>query len=168
MIAESLLPEFDQEMKVTRKALERVPDDKLTYQPHPKSMSMGQLASHIAEMISWLGATLVTDSLDLNPPGGEPWKPFIAASNADLLAKFDKNVVDARAALAGASDEQLMATWSLLSGGKSFFTMPRIAVIRGMILNHVIHHRGQLSVYIRLNDIPVPSIYGPSADDPGM
>jgi uncharacterized damage-inducible protein DinB len=168
MLNQSLLPEFDQEMKTTRRVLERVPDGKLEFKPHAKSMSMGQLASHVAEMVGWATATIQTDTLDVNPPGGQRWVPFVAKSNAELLAAFDQKVETARAAIAGASDANLMAQWSLLSGGNPIFTMPRVATLRGMIFNHIIHHRGQLSVYLRLNDIPVPSIYGPSADEGTM
>lgn len=167
-IAASMLPEFDQEMATTRKVLERLPDDKLEYQPHAKSMTFGKLASHVAEMVGWLADTMKSDSFDLAPPGGEKFLPYAAKSKSELLATFDKNMAAARAALAEGTDEQMMVTWSLKSGGNVIFSMPRVACIRGMILNHIIHHRGQLSVYLRLNDIPVPSIYGPSADEGQM
>lgn len=165
MIAQSLLPEFDQEMKVTRKVLERVPFEHAEYQPHEKSMSMAKLASHIADMTGWLTATIQHDDLDLAPPDGPKWEPFAATSSEQLLSAFDANAAAARAALAGCSDEAMMATWSLKMGGAALMSMPRIACIRGMILNHIIHHRGQLSVYLRLKDVPVPAIYGPSADE---
>ncbi|MBL8219967.1 MAG: DinB family protein [Bryobacterales bacterium] len=167
-IAASMLPEFDQEMATTRKVLERVPDDKLDYKPHAKSMTFTQLASHIAEMVGWVGDTMKEDSFDMAPVDGPKWEAYVAKSNADLLSTFDKNAAAARAALAAGTDEAMMKTWSLLSGGNVLFSMPRVACIRGMLLNHVIHHRGQLSVYLRLNDIPVPSIYGPSADEGQM
>lgn len=165
-ISDALLPEFDQEMANTRKTLERVPDDKLTWKPHPKSFAMGPLATHIANMIGWTPDTMAKDSFDVSPPGAPPYKEEPVASQKELLEKFDKNVVAARAAIAGASDEHFMEPWSLLAGGKTLFTMPRIACIRGFVMNHVIHHRAQLGVYLRLNDLPVPSIYGPSADEP--
>ncbi|MBI3207310.1 MAG: DinB family protein [Candidatus Solibacter usitatus] len=168
MISSSLLPEFDQELKTTRRVLERIPDDKLDYKPHARSMSARELSSHIAEMISWLTVTMNTTSLDLAPPGQEPWKPFSAASNAQLLQKFDDNVTAARAALAASSDADMMVSWSLMRAGATLMTMPRVACVRGFVFNHIIHHRGQLSVYLRLNDIPVPSIYGPSADEGKM
>jgi uncharacterized damage-inducible protein DinB len=167
-ISDSLLPEFDQEMVGTRKTLERVPDDKLDWKPHPKSFAMGPLATHITNMLGWTVDTIAKDSFDISPPGAPPYKEEPAASNKELLAKFDKNVVAARAALVGASDETLLKPWSLLAGGKTLFTMPRIACIRGFVMNHIIHHRAQLGVYLRLNDIPVPSIYGPSADEGHM
>lgn len=167
-IAQSLLPELDQEMAGTRKTLERIPEDKFDYRPHEKSFSMIALATHIANMVGWGADTLRSDSFDVAPVGGEPYKEEAAKSVAELLEKFDKNHAEFRSALAAASDADLMASWSLLSGGNPVFTMPRIACIRGMILNHLIHHRAQLGVYLRINDVPVPALYGPSADEGGM
>ena len=160
-IAQSLLSEWDHEMENTRKTLERVPDNKLDYTPDPKSMSMGKLASHIAEMVGWLPAMMQGPELDI--PAG--FQPFMAASRKELLDTFDKNVAGSRAALAAASDQAMMEAWSLKFSGNTMFSMPRIAVFRGMIMNHVIHHRAQLSVYYRLNGVPVPGMYGPSADE---
>ena len=160
-IAQSLLSEFDHEMANTRKTLERVPENKLDYTPDPKSMSMGKLASHIAEMCGWIPAMMQGPELDI-PPG---FKPFLATSRKELLDTFDKNVSGSRAALAAAGDQLLMQDWSLKFGGNAMFTMPRIAVYRTMVMNHVIHHRAQLTVYYRLNGIPVPALYGPSADE---
>ena len=162
---QALLPEFDHEMANTRKTLERVPEDKFGWKPHEKSMSMGRLATHVAELTGWVATTLETESLDFAPPGAPPYQPKIAASRPGLLAIFDKNAAAARAALAAAGDAQLMVTWTLLGGGKTIFSMPRVAVLRGMVMNHLIHHRGQLAVYLRLNDVPVPALYGPSADE---
>ena len=167
-IAASILPEYDQEMATTRKVLERVPGDKFDYKPHEKSMTFGRLAGHVAEMVGWLEGTMKSDDIDIAPVDGPKFEAFAPTSTADLLAAFDKNRDAARAALAAGTDEAMMATWSLKSGGKVIFSMPRIACVRGMILNHIVHHRGQLSVYLRLNDIPVPSIYGPSADEGQM
>ena len=164
-ISQAILPEFDQEMANTRKSLERVPDGKFTWKPHDKSMTMGRLASHCAEIPGWLVPTIGQDELDLAPPGAPPFKPSIANTTAEVLAIFDKNVADGRAALAGASDEHLMKTWSLLMTGRTVLSMPRVAVVRGMVMNHLIHHRAQLGVYLRLNDLPVPALYGPSADE---
>ena len=164
-ISQSFLPEFEQEAATTRKLLERVPADKFGWKPHERSMAMGRLATHIAEMVGWMSATLTTDTLDFAPPGGQPYVAFEPKSSPDLVAYFDKNVGEARAALAKATDPQMMQDWSLLSGGQVLFTMPRVACIRGMIMNHVVHHRGQLSVYLRLNNIPGPAMYGPSADE---
>jgi uncharacterized damage-inducible protein DinB len=167
-ISDSLLPEFDQEMVGTRKTLERVPDDKLGWKPHPKSFAMGPLATHVVNMLGWTVDTIAKDSFDISPPGAPPYKEEPVTSNKELLEKFDKNAAAARAAIAGASDETLLKPWSLLAGGKTLFTMPKIACIRGFVMNHTIHHRAQLGVYLRLNDIPVPSIYGPSADEGQM
>jgi uncharacterized damage-inducible protein DinB len=160
-IAQSLLPEFDQEMANTRKMLERLPEDKLDYKPDPKSMSLGRLASHVAEMTGWFASMMEGPALDI-PEG---FKPFLATSRKQLLDKFDENVVSTRAALAATGDQALMQEWSLKFAGNTMFTMPRIACYRTMIMNHVIHHRGQLSVYCRLTGVPVPGMYGPSADE---
>jgi uncharacterized damage-inducible protein DinB len=160
-IAQSLLPEFDHEMANTRKTLERVPENKLDYKPDPKSMSLGALASHIAEMAGWLPAMAQGPTLDI-PEG---FKPFLATSRKQLLDKFDENVAASRAALAGMGDQSLMQDWSLSFAGNTMFTMPRIAVYRSMTMNHIIHHRAQLTVYYRLNGVPVPALYGPSADE---
>ncbi|HUK14981.1 MAG TPA: DinB family protein [Bryobacteraceae bacterium] len=164
-ISDALLPEFDQEMANTRKTLDRVPEDKFAWRPHPKSFTMISLASHISNMVGWTVDTIAKDSFDIAPPGAPPYKEEPAGSKKELMDRFDKGVTAARAAIAGASDQHLMASWSLLSGGQTIFTMPRIACVRTMIMNHTIHHRAQLGVYLRLNDIPVPSIYGPSADE---
>jgi uncharacterized damage-inducible protein DinB len=167
-IAQSLLPELDQEMAGTRKTLERIPADKFEFRPHEKSFTMISLATHIANMLNWGTVTIQQDSFDYAPPGAEPYQELPAASVEDLLAKFDKGLAEFREALAGASDETLLANWSLLGGGNTIFTMPRIACLRGMIFNHLIHHRAQLTVYLRMCDVPVPALYGPSADDTGM
>jgi uncharacterized damage-inducible protein DinB len=164
-IAQSLLPELDQEMAGTRKTLERIPEDKFDWRPHPKSFTMIALATHIAKMVGWGTVIIATDSFDFAPPGAEPYKEEPAESVAALLEIFDKGLAEFREALAGASDEALMKDWSLLVGGQTLFTMPRAACLRDMILSHLIHHRAQLGVYLRLNDVPVPAIYGPSADE---
>ena len=167
-IAQSLLPEFDQEMAGTRKTLERVLDDKLDWRPHEKSMTMGGLATHIANMLNWATITLTKDSFDFQPEGSEPYRETQVKSRAELLAKFDQGLTAARAALAATTDEAMMEKWSLLKGGNAVFTMPRIACLRGLILNHLIHHRAQLGVYLRMNDVSVPALYGPSADEGAM
>ncbi len=164
-ISASLLPEFDMEMANTRKTLERVPEDKLDFRPHAKSMTMGGLATHIANMLGWATITIEQDSFDFAPPGSEPYHEAPITSRAELLAKYDQALASARAALAAASDEALLVPWSLLAGGNVIFTMPRVACLRGMIFNHLIHHRAQLGVYLRMNDVPVPALYGPSADE---
>jgi uncharacterized damage-inducible protein DinB len=167
-LSEGLVQEFDQEMASTRKTLERVPEEKLGWQPHPKSMTMGRLAGHLAEIPTWVSLTIDKDSFDLQPPGAPPYKPFVPSSRQEVLDLFDKNIAAARKALSGVSDEQLFQPWSLLMTEKPIFTMPRMGVLRGMILSHTIHHRAQLGVYLRLNDVPVPAIYGPSADERNM
>lgn len=164
---EPLLEEFENEMQTTRKCLANVPTEKMSWKPHEKSMSMGRLASHIADMVGWASEIIANDVLDIAPPDGEPREMNEAASTAELLENFDKNLAAGSAAIAAASDETLFENWTFKYGGKALMTMPRIASIRGFVLSHIIHHRGQLSVYLRLNDIPVPSIYGPSADDAG-
>jgi uncharacterized damage-inducible protein DinB len=164
-MSQALLPEFDNEMANTRKALERVPEEKFGWKPHEKSMSMGRLATHLAELLGLVPTALKTESFDFAPPGAPPFQPTTAASRAGLLEMFDKNAANARAVIADATDAQLMTTWTLLRGGRALFSMPRIAVLRGMVMNHSIHHRGQLAVYLRLNDVPVPALYGPSADE---
>ena len=159
-LAESLLPEFDREMSTTRRLLERVPDDKFAWKPHAKSMSMGDLATHVANLPSWGATTLNEPEFNL---AGQTMTQ--AASRSEVLERFDRNVADTRAALTGKSDPEMIAAWTLKHGDQKLFTMPKIAVWRAFLMNHVIHHRGQLSVYLRLNDVPVPAMYGPSADE---
>ena len=167
-ISENLLPEFDHEMANTRKTLERVPEDKFGWKPHEKSGTMGWLATHLATLPSWVTSTIDNDSLDIAPPGGPAFQIPPANSRKQILATFDQNVARARAGLAGARDDQLLKPWTLLAGGRTIFTLPRIAVLRSFVMNHSIHHRAQLGVYLRLNNIPVPATYGPSADEGGM
>jgi uncharacterized damage-inducible protein DinB len=163
-LSQLLLPEFDQEMANTRKMLERVPNDKFDWRPHPKSTTMGYLATHLGFMPGWTVNAITQDSLDL-APDGEVIRFPTAKSREEILEMFDRNVAEARAAIAGATDDQLMTPWSLLRAGQTIFTMPRIAVLRTMVMNHNIHHRAQLGVFLRLNDIPLPATYGPSADE---
>jgi uncharacterized damage-inducible protein DinB len=164
-IRDALLPEFDHEMATTRKTLERVPEGKPDWKPHEKSMTMGRLAGHVAELPTFITRALEADSFDINPPGGSGRTPLVMSSRKQLLEAFDKNVSSAREMLAKANDEDFMKSWSLMAGGKEIFKMPKIGVVRTFAFSHVIHHRGQLSVYLRLNDVAVPSIYGPSADE---
>jgi uncharacterized damage-inducible protein DinB len=159
-ISETLLPEFDQELANTRALLECVPEDKFSWKPHAKSMTMGRLASHVAEMANWAVYTIKQDSLELTPD----MKPFNATTKKELMDGLAAYSAAAREAIASASDADLGKTWSLIYGGKPVLTMPRAAVLRTMVFSHIIHHRGQLSVYLRLNDIPIPGMYGPSAD----
>lgn len=164
-IRDSLLPEFDLEMASARKTLERVPDAKLGWKPHPKSGTMGWLASHVADIGSWAVMTITQDSVDIEPNGLPMQPPAPPKSSQEILEKFDKNVKQARAALSSVGDAELMKPWSLLKNGKPLMTMPKAACLRAFVMNHLIHHRAQLGVYLRLNDVPVPSIYGPSADE---
>lgn len=159
-LSDALLPEFDHEMATTRKLLERVPDDKFDWKPHTKSFSMGQLAQHVATLPMW-GSFLKESEFDL---AGEFQTPTLT-SRAELLSAFDKEAAGARAQIAGMSDAELMAPWALKRGKETLFSMPKASVWRTFFMNHVVHHRGQLSVYLRLNDVPVPSMYGPSADE---
>lgn len=159
--SETLLPEFDEEMKNTRKLLECVPDGNFDYKPHVKSMALGRLATHVAEIPSWTGYTLDVEVLDLP----SDFKPTLAASREELLQIFDKGAAEARLKIAVASDEDWGKIWTLKFGGQTILSMPRSAVMRSTIMNHLIHHRAQLGVYLRLNEVAIPGMYGPSADD---
>lgn len=163
-IAESILPEFDREAATTRVLLERVPEAQAAWKPHVKSMSLGQLAMHIANLPRWTSIALERTDFDTNPPDGSRMTGPGFESAATLLRSYDANVSAARALLARTTDGEFMVQWTLKSGGKSLFSMPRIAVLRSFVLNHAVHHRGQLSVYLRLLDVPIPNIYGPTAD----
>lgn len=161
---DAFLGEFEHELANTRKTLERIPDELWGWKPHEKSFAMGGLATHIANMYNWGAVTLNTDGLDLKPEDREP----LAENRAALLAKLERGAAEFRAALSSASDEAMMAPWALSVSGQEIFRMPRVAVLRGMIMNHIVHHRGQLTVYLRMNDIPVPALFGPSADEGNM
>lgn len=160
-IADALVPEFDHEMTTTRKLLERLPEEKFDWKPHEKSFSLGALATHLANLPSWGAETLNKSEIDIG--GNQPANAV--PSKAELLANFDKHVAATRAALTAKTDAELMAVWSLKRDARTLFTMPKTVVWRSFVLNHLVHHRGQLSVYLRLLDVPVPSIYGPSADE---
>lgn len=160
-----MLPEFDLEMKNTRVTLERITDELLDWKPHTKSFSFQELGNHLARLPEWGAVTIQRTSLDVDPEMGEFTPPPPGETVEEILAVFDKSVAAFRAAFETVSDGDLMVPWTLKNGGKEIFTMPRIAVIRGMILNHIIHHRGQLTMYLRLNDLPLPALYGPSADE---
>jgi uncharacterized damage-inducible protein DinB len=163
-ISEMLLPEFDMEMNNTRKTLERIPEDKFAWKPHAKSFTLQKLAVHVATLPSWLNTTLNSDHLDVTAP----FPQYAIQNRNDVLAVFEKSAAEARTALVNAHDEDFFKTWSLKNGETVIFTMPKIAVIRSFMMNHLIHHRAQLGVYLRLNDVAVPSIYGPSADESNM
>jgi uncharacterized damage-inducible protein DinB len=162
-IAESLLPEFDREMGLTRRLLDRLPDGQFAWKPHEKSMTLGRLAEHLAELPAWMPISIHQASFEVTTrrPDG-----YVSPSTrTEVLALFDKNVSEARTALSGRTDAELMAPWTLRAQGKEVFTMPKAIVLRGFVLNHLIHHRGQMTVYLRLQNVPLPSIYGPSADE---
>ncbi len=168
MLSADLISELDHEVQSVRKTLERIPEDKFLWKPHEKSMALGRLASHIAELPGWAAMTMETDSFDMAPEGQPPFQPANLNSREEIVALFDKNVAAARSALAKASDEHLQKDWSLMAGKQTMICVPRIGMLRSWIMNHMIHHRAQLGVYLRLNDIPVPSVYGPSADEGKM
>lgn len=164
-IGQAFLPEFDHEMAGVRRTLERVPEEKFEWRPHPKSGTMGWLASHLATLPRLAVRTIEKDSHEIAPGGQPPSGPPKLKTRQEVLETFEKNRGAARAAIAGASDEHLMKTWSLLFNGKTVFALPRADVLRRQLMNHMIHHRAQLGVYLRLNEVPVPSLYGPSADE---
>jgi len=161
-IAQALLPEFDREMATTRRMLERFPEDKVEWRPHETCMTMGRLAGHVAELAGWTIVTMAQDRLELDPNN---YNPSIVKSREETLKQFDETVKTARAALAGAGDETFMKPWTFIAGGKTVFTMPKVAVLRSFVMNHMIHHRGQLAAFYRIAGVPVPSLYGPSKDE---
>jgi uncharacterized damage-inducible protein DinB len=160
-IAQALLPEFDYEMATTRKMIERFPEDKVEWRPHETCMTLGRLAGHMSELAGWVVPTVNQDELVLDPS----YAPNVMKSRAETLKQFDENVKASRAAIAGASDETLMKPWSLVAGGKTVMTMPKVAVLRSFVMNHMIHHRGQLAAFYRIAGVQIPSIYGPSKDE---
>lgn len=164
-IGELLAQELEHEAGTTRRVFEAIPESAYSFQPHPKSMTMIQLASHIAESIGWLDETMSSEEFDMDPA---TFVPFVAHSRFELMTELAKNVGTGLEALRTAEDEAFAKLWSLKQNGTALFTMPRAAVVRSFCLSHLVHHRGQLSVYLRLADIPVPQIYGPTADNPTM
>ena len=161
-ILDALLPEFDHEMATTRRVLERAPDAQFNWKPHDKSMSLGELSGHLANIPFWCTATLQDTSLDL----AQYPRPVPPGSRTDLLKGFDERLAAARARLVATTDPEFLVPWTLKHGDQEFFTMPRISVLRTLVMNHMVHHRGQLTVYLRLNNVPVPAVYGPTADEP--
>ncbi|HZQ21142.1 MAG TPA: DinB family protein [Terriglobales bacterium] len=165
-ITELLIAELDREAPGIRKTLERVPEGKNDWKPHPKSMALGYLATLVANIPGWLEMMVNMDELDINPPGGPKYRPAEWKMRQELLDQFEASLTKGRAALQNTTDDHLLNTkWRMLSGGKVVSEQTRYEAIRGGILNHMAHHRGQLTVYLRLNDEKVPSIYGPSADE---
>ena len=163
--AQNFLPEFDHEMASTRKVLERIPDDKLSWRAHPKSNTIGWNANHIAELPGWSVSIVTEPGYDFAPVGGERYQSPKLTSTREIVELFDRNVAEARKALAALKDESLNDPWTLRGGERIIFTMPRSAVIRSFLMSHIIHHRAVLCVYLRLNNIPVPGLYGPSGDE---
>lgn len=161
-IAQAILPEFDREMATTRKMLERFPEDKVEWRPHETCMTLGRLAGHVAEISGWTVPTMTQDKLEIDR---SQFTPTIVTKRDEALKQFDETVKNAREVLANASDETFMKPWTFVAGGKTVFTIPKIAVMRSFVMNHLIHHRGQLAAFYRIAGVPVPSIYGPSKDE---
>lgn len=164
----NLLPQFDQLIAGTRQHLESIPDDRLGWKPHEKSYTIGELGTHLANLPTWVMATIGHDEFDVAPPGEDSPRLEPFGSSEEMVRTIDENATAARAVIQGASDEDLMAEWTLLKGGEAVFTLPKIAVLRTFVMDHMIHHRGQLTVYLRLLDIPVKPTFGPTADFPDM
>lgn len=167
-LAPALLAEFDHEMAGLRRTLERIPADRFDFRPHPRSFSLGQLANHLATVPGWVAGTLACTEMDFSDPAVQAAMPKPVDTPDQLLALFDQGVADARASLGRASDADFAVVWTGRSGDKTLFALPRIGVLRAFVLNHAVHHRGQLTVYLRMLDVPVPALYGPSADEGGM
>ena len=163
-VKDSLLPDFDHEMAVTRRVLERVPDHALAWRPHEKSFDLGGLAFHLAVIPRWGRAILQRESYDLNESMGR--RPDGPASRAMILETFDRHVAEVRRELVERSDAELMAPWKLLRDGQLLMSLPRIAAFRSFLIHHAIHHRGQMTVYLRMQGVPIPPIYGATADEP--
>jgi len=160
-----LLPEFDEEMAATRRMLERVPDGKSQWQPHAKSMTLGRLATHISEIPAWTVRSLTHGEFDVAPPGSPPFQPRTLATTAEVLAQFDRNVADGRRALAATPDDEFGKPWTFKRAGQTIWTRPKHEVYRRMGLSHLVHHRAQLGVFLRLQEVAIPGMYGPSADE---
>lgn len=168
-ISSGILPLFDQIVEGTKQHLAAIPDDKLDWKPHAKSYTLRELGGHLANIPAWTAMTLQQDELDVAPPGDEEGYVVPPASSAaEMVATLEQNVAEAREVILATSDETYMTDWTLLAGGEEKFTAPRIGVVRSFILDHMIHHRGQLTVYLRLLDVPVKQTYGPTADFPDM
>jgi uncharacterized damage-inducible protein DinB len=162
----AFLNEFDHEMRQTRKLLERVPDDRLDCRPHARSKTLGALALHVAGIPSWTSNLLGEASYDLGPDlAAKDRERALPKDRAEILGTFDASVAKARAHIEAQTEDALKSKWSLLKGGETVVTLPRAAVLRQFLMNHLVHHRGQLTVYLRMLDIPVPALYGPSADE---
>jgi uncharacterized damage-inducible protein DinB len=163
-VPELFLQEFDLEMPSTHRILERVPEASFSWQPHEKSMTLGRLASHVADLPQRCTAIITTEEL-IRPPG---FTPFLAGSSKELLERFSTVVAEARSALLTLREDQLSVIWSIKMGDRTIASLPRAMALRRVFMDHHIHHRAQLGVYLRLLDIPIPGMYGPSADDQKM
>jgi uncharacterized damage-inducible protein DinB len=161
-LIDPVLSELAHEAGTTRRLLERVPAQRLTWAPHKKSMTLGRLATHIAELPGWVGSIVEKDEFDIGTSG---YVPPTLATVGEIVAMFDKNVAMATESLKRQGNDRLLANWQFKKSGQVMMQMPRLAMIRSFLMNHLIHHRGQLSVYLRLQDVPLPSIYGPTADE---
>jgi uncharacterized damage-inducible protein DinB len=164
-LSDTFAGELQHEATSTRKCLERITEATFDWKPHEKSMTMLRLAAHIAEMFGWVKDTVEKPELNF---AGMDYKPFAPKTTAELIEFLDKNIGEAIESLKDVSDETMLGNWKMRDGEKIYIDMPRIAALRGFVLKHLVHHRGQLSVYLRLNDIPIPEIYGPSADEGAM
>lgn len=165
----SVLPQFDHIIDKTKMHLSAIPDDRLGWSPHERSYSIGELGSHLANLPQWVMGTLGQDEMDIAPVDSEgPPKQPKYESSAEMVAALEQNAGAARTMIEGMSDEGFMGTWTMLAGGEARFSMPKIAVLRTFIMDHLIHHCGQLTVYLRLLDVPVGQTYGPTADFPDM
>jgi len=165
-ITELLLEELDREAEGIRKTLQRVPEGKNDWKPHEKSMALGALATIVATIPAWLDMIVNMDELDINPPGGSKFRPPAWKTRKELLDQFEASLKKGREVLQNTTDDRLLNTkWRMLSGGKPMSEQTRYVAVRDGVLNHMAHHRGQLTVYLRLNEATVPAIYGPSADE---
>jgi uncharacterized damage-inducible protein DinB len=161
-IGEVMAAELKHEAVATRKTLERVPKSDYGWRPHAKSMTMGRLASHLADMMSWVDSILTKTEMVFDPASYKPWE---ASGTEELISRFDSGLAAAISLLESIDDSAIMVPWSLKVGGQEVFKMPRVGVMRGMVLSHMIHHRAQLGLYLRMRDVAVPAAYGPSADE---
>ena len=164
-LTDLFLDELEREAASTRRVLERVPEGRYDWKPHDKSMTMGRLSTLVATMPEWVVFTVKQDELDLNPPNGQRYQPPQLPTAADLVKALDENVARAREALQSTTDDHLMTPWRLMVGGRVVSEDPKYVVLRDAVFNHLAHHRGQLTVYLRLNEAKVPPVYGPTADE---
>ena len=166
-IIDAFLAELEHESATTRRLLERVPEEKMGWKPHEKSMTLSRLSGHIAELPGWSKTILADDEFHIDRESRHGYRAHQPETTAELLRVHDENVAGYRAAAEGVSDEHLRGHWRMLGGGKVLLDLKRAVALRSFVMNHLIHHRGQLSVYLRLLDVPLPPTYGPTADDPG-